>query len=191
MTGDELSSLYPHLFREVTWPWGPTKARFLLLSETPPSDQIANVNIVPLCENSWVMLRLVDGSWEIPGGTLEPSETYIDAIRRELMEEAGTELISHQLLGAWFCRSLADKPYRPHLPHPDYYRLVLMGEIKFVESPVNPPGTEKIKLVDACPINTAVERFTSQGRQDLAELYLLASTIQPGWVGKMVGKAMR
>ena len=32
---------------------------------------IANVNIVPYSGDEWIMIRLQDGSWEIPGGTLE------------------------------------------------------------------------------------------------------------------------
>ena len=115
---------YPNLFREMTWPGGPIQVRFRLLDNAPPSHLIANVNIVPWTSDGWLMIQLNDGSWEIPGGTLDPGETYLDTIRRELIEEAGASLKSFQIFGGWYCVSLASTPYRSHLPHPEFYRLV-------------------------------------------------------------------
>ena len=131
---------YPHLFREAIWPWGPTRVRFVLMNDPPPGPLISNVNIVPRTRDKWVTIQLADGSWEIPGGTLEPGEDYLAAIQRELKEEAGACLISFSVIGAWHCTSLAKKPYRPHLPYPEFYRLVGKGEIKILHVPQNLPG---------------------------------------------------
>ena len=119
-----------------------------------------------------------DGSWDIPGGTLEPGEDYLSAVRRELMEEAGAQLISFRLIGAWDCASLADKPFRPHLPHPQYYRIVGAGEIKLVCALVNPPGGEEITRVESVPLGVAAARFIAAERYDLAELYRLAARME-------------
>ncbi|MCP4138770.1 MAG: NUDIX domain-containing protein [Chloroflexi bacterium] len=129
---------YPNLFNEVTWPWGPTRAKFLLLDKIPPSHLIGNINIVPKVGNSWLMLRHQNGSWDIPGGTIEKDEYYMDTLRRELIEEAGAKLHSFKLFGAWHCVSLAPKPYRSHLPHPEYYRIVGLGDVEVIQSPTNP-----------------------------------------------------
>ncbi len=177
MPSKDLANQFPHLFNEVTWPWGPTRARFVLLEEAPPDDLIANVNIVPRAGDDWVILRLRDGSWEMPGGTLEPGETYLDTVRRELREEAGAELVSFRLFGAWHCFSLADQPYRPHLPFPEYYRLVGLGEIELVGEPENPAGGEEVVAVERVSLATAVARFSALQRYDVAELYQLAATI--------------
>lgn len=177
MVSKNYENKFPHLFREVTWPWEPTRARFMLIEKTPPQDQISNVNIVPRIGTGWVTIQLVDGSWEIPGGTLEPGEDYIQAIRRELMEEAGAQLLSFQVFGAWHCYSLAERPYRPHLPFPEYYRLVGVGEIVIAGQPINPDAGEKVALVEAVPLQTAVARFVSINRHDLAELYQLVSEV--------------
>lgn len=169
---------FPHLFNEVTWPWGRTRAKFMLLDRVPQHEEIANVDIVPRIGENWVMLQLSDGSWDIPGGTLEPGEGYLDAIQRELMEEAGARLISHQLIGAWWCQSLAEKPYRPHLPFPYFYRLVLTGEIEIERSPDNPIGAEKVISIASAALEVVVDRFVAQKRYDLAELYQLASGLR-------------
>ena len=50
---------------------------------------ISNVNRVPFKADRWLVLRFQTGEWEVPGGTLEPGESYLDTISRELIEEAG------------------------------------------------------------------------------------------------------
>jgi 8-oxo-dGTP pyrophosphatase MutT (NUDIX family) len=124
------------------------------------------------------MIRLKDGSWEMPGGTLEPDEGYIDTARRELLEEAGARLLSFRLIGAWRCFSLADKPYRPHLPFPEYYRVVGVGEVEVIKLPENPLDGEEVSIVSSVPLETAVAQFMSARRYDFAELYQLASHIE-------------
>jgi 8-oxo-dGTP diphosphatase len=46
-------------------------------------------------DGRWVLIRRGDvGAWCVPGGTLEWGETLTEALRRELLEETGTELRS-------------------------------------------------------------------------------------------------
>jgi len=165
---------YPNLFREVVWPWGPTRATFILFDSPPAKEKISNINIVPRLAENWVSIRLKDGTQEIPGGTLEPNESYLDAIRRELLEEAGAQLISFKIIGGWHCFSLADKPFRPHLTHPEFYRVVGVGEIKIIKRPENPPDGEVVELVEVASMEATMNRFLSIGRPDLSELYQLA-----------------
>jgi 8-oxo-dGTP pyrophosphatase MutT (NUDIX family) len=167
---------YPHLFQETIWPGGPTQVRFELRETPPPANLIANVNIVPQVGSAWLILKLADGTWEIPGGTLEPGETYLEAARRELLEEAGARLVSFKLFGAWHCYSQAAQPYRPHLPFPEFYRVVGVGEIELIQQPENPVGGEQVVQVETVSLETVIERFNLIGRTDLAELYHLAAT---------------
>lgn len=173
----DFTKKYPNLFQEVTWPWGPTRARFIFSKEVPVSQLIANVNLVPKIGNQWIVLHHQDGSWDLPGGTLEKGEGYMDTLHRELLEEAGAKLVSFSVFGAWHCTSLASKPYRPHLPHPEYYRIVGVGQVEIIQPPTNPPGEEIILTVESVSLEGAVERFESSGRTDLSELYQLASDI--------------
>ena len=170
-----LEEKYPHLFCEIIWEWGPIRADFKQLKIEPPRNLIANVNLVPRVGDDWVIIQHKDGPWDLPGGTLEPGEAYPETLQRELIEEAGAKLRSFQILGAWQCFSLTDKPYRPHLPFPEFYRLVGYGQVELSAKPTNPPNGEQITAVACVSLEQALASFRSCHRHDLAELYLFAS----------------
>lgn len=169
------ASEYSHLFAEATWPWGPSRVAFRPRTQPPPEGLISNVTVVPFVGQRCVIIRLDGGRWEVPGGTLEPGERYLDAARRELLEEAGARLVSAQVIGAWWCHSLAERPYRPHLPHPVSYRLALLAEVEIVGPPANPEGAERVTLVECVGADEAARRLSEAGREDLADLYRFAA----------------
>jgi len=173
-----LQEKFPHLFREVLWEWGPIHAEFKQLDAEPPLDRIANINLVPRAGDDWVLLQHNNGAWDIPGGTLEPGEAYMDTLQRELLEEAGAALRSFQIIGAWQCLSKAEKPYRPHMPFPEFYRLVGYGQVALHAAPTNPTGGEQIAAVECVSLKQALEYFKSCQRYDLAELYQFASELE-------------
>ena len=175
---DEIRSSFANLFRETAW--GPVRGRFELMSAAPAKELIGNVNIVPHVGDQWLLLQKKGGLWDIPGGTLEPGETYMDALRRELLEEAGARPIDFELFGAWWCRSSLEEPYRPHLPHPDFYRVVGHGAVEIVSAPQNPPGGEEIVSVDLFTVEEVSDRLQQQDRPELAEVYRLAAGLISG-----------
>ena len=45
--------------------------------------------------------RSDNGQWCIPGGALEPHETYIEAVKREIREEVGINVLNPELFGLY------------------------------------------------------------------------------------------
>ncbi|HYP19783.1 MAG TPA: NUDIX domain-containing protein [Chloroflexia bacterium] len=172
----KLAREYPDLFGPVTW--GPVQCRFALLGDEPPAHLVSNISIVPFVGSRAVQLELEDGSLEIIGGTLEPGESYREAIERELVEEAGARLLRLEPFGVWHCHSTAPTAYRPHIPHPDFYRLVAWAEVEIVGLPQVPEGGERVRQVHLLAVEEAAAAFRAHGRAELAELYLLAERVR-------------
>jgi 8-oxo-dGTP pyrophosphatase MutT (NUDIX family) len=178
--GMELSidkARYRNLFQ--TYSWGQIVSKFEVLNSLPPQSLISNVNIVPFLGEKCVLVRLDNGKWEMPGGTLEPDEDYLTAIQRELLEEAGAKLVSSfAAFGAWKLISSAEKPYKPHLPHPISYRVVGYGDVELVSAPCIPEDGERVEAVEAMTLREAQHHFSRCGRADLAELYEIADVLR-------------
>jgi 8-oxo-dGTP pyrophosphatase MutT (NUDIX family) len=165
---------YANLFRKEVW--GKIEAEFLL--DIPKESLIANVNIVPFINEECIIIRLDNGDWEIPGGTLEKDENYRDTIRRELMEEVGAILHTFEPFGAWKCFSNHNQAYKPHLPHPQFFRLVGYGDVELYSNPQIPNDGEKVIAVEKVSVEEASAKFKQKGRHDLAELYQLAEELR-------------
>lgn len=176
MSTPVLAKDFPNLSQDITW--GPIRCRFDLRDSPPPSGLISSVNLVPFIGDQCLLIRLQNGKWEIPGGTMEPGESYLDTIGRELLEEAGARLVTLEPLGAWHCHSSAPEPYRSHLPHPEFYRFVCYGDVELVGEPQNPAGGEEVVAVECTSIEEASQRFLAIGRTELAELYRLAAALR-------------
>lgn len=168
-------SLYPALSKDIQW--GVVRARFAFGDEIEES-MVSNVTILPFAGDRCIIFQVADGSWELPGGTLEPGESYMEGLRREVREELGAELESFRVFGQFRCKSSSKTPYRPHIPHPHFVRLVGYGDVRIVGEPLNPEDGEQVIAVEAVDLAEAVKRLEETGRQDIADLYKLAFAIR-------------
>lgn len=149
-------------------------APFALNTVVPPISRVQSVNVVPFVGDACVVIGFEDGSMTLPGGTIELGESLHEAARRELLEEARAEVHTLSLIGAWACHSEDASPWRSHLPHPDFLRLVFWGDTSIVSAPANPADAERITSVELLAIDEAERRLRAVGRDDLGDLYRLS-----------------
>ncbi|WP_413376534.1 NUDIX hydrolase [Paenibacillus taichungensis] len=153
--------------------WGIVKAEFRL-NDIVDETLVSNVSIIPFVGKQVVVFQIDNGKWELPGGTLEVGEKYMDGLEREVMEELGAKLVTYRVFGQFHCMSSAPESYRPHIPHPHFVRLIGYGEVELVGQPLNPVDGEQVIAVEVVEIGEAIKRFEEQNRYDIAEMYRLA-----------------
>lgn len=166
--------MYHDLMKPAWW-FNNTDVRFIRRTELPPDELIGNVNVVPHYNGRWVVAIADDGDVMIPGGTRERNEPIEAALQRELLEEAGARVLNYAVVGMWRCVRLTHQPYRPQMPHPLLYRLVVTAPVELVSEPVNPPDGEQIVEVRCLTLGGVVDLFRSVGRPDLADIYRLGA----------------
>lgn len=88
----------------LKWSWRkmPRKMRRFFVRLTQPSFTVSAAAVVFDDEKRILLLRHVlrvnSSGWGIPGGFLNAGEQPADALKRELMEEAGVEIVDLHLL---------------------------------------------------------------------------------------------
>lgn len=157
--------------------WGAATGYFRFSRTLPAEDMISSIRLAPYTQDGWLIVNLTNGEWEIPGGTREPNEDFETTIRREMLEEAGAEIINYQPMGYFDMHSAAAEPYRPHLPHPRFYILILFGEVKRVGE-IQPAKGEPIIGTEIVAPDKVFSNFRTMNRPDIGELYKLAGLLR-------------
>ncbi|MDE7300413.1 MAG: NUDIX hydrolase [Lachnospiraceae bacterium] len=75
-----------------------------------PTHIVAGAGIVTNEKNEVLLVNTYNSGWVFPGGQVEVGENVIDAVKREIMEEAGIEVE----VGELFCIASNTKKYPGH-----------------------------------------------------------------------------
>ena len=113
----------------ISWLPQPNEISLILDEILPPRALITSALALAFHEGNFLMTKLHQRGWDIPGGHIEPGETPEQTMRREVMEEAAVELGPVRLLGYQRIRLLGDVPEGYRYPHPDGYQVFYIGYV--------------------------------------------------------------
>ncbi len=110
----------------LDWHGGEIKlvASAYVTHELPPPDYITSVRSLVFHDDSVLLMRNRDGARVLPGGRLEAGETLLDALHREIREEAGVQIRDIHRLGFVHLRHQTPRPPQYAYPYPDFFWVV-------------------------------------------------------------------
>jgi 8-oxo-dGTP diphosphatase len=150
--GDEFwAGQFPDLFREEYVAYADARVRYT--TESIVDDLVARLHVVALTPTHEVLVcRSENEGRFLPGGTREPGESLPELAKRELLEEAGAELLGEvRCFAAHMADSGRGEPFRPHLPHPRSLWAYAVADVRLVGEPTNPADGETVVEVLALP----------------------------------------
>ncbi|MDE3000025.1 MAG: NUDIX hydrolase [Gemmatimonadota bacterium] len=135
--------------------------------------------VIPFVSDSHCLVtRRSNGKWVLPGGTLDPGETWEEAGRRELKEETGCTLGDLIPIGMYYCVSHRDRSRLSHLPHPEHVRVVSWANvIQNTAERFDPDSSSRIVEVWTVHFKRAAELFGPEAA-DFGELYQFAHILR-------------
>ena len=95
-----------------------------LSTETPPLDLVSSVRAIVLKEADVLVMRNQDGTHILPGGRVEKGEGLVEALRRELLEEAGLDVHVENQIGLLHLRHTTPRPEGYPNLYPDFLQPV-------------------------------------------------------------------
>jgi 8-oxo-dGTP diphosphatase len=173
----DYATRYPLLHAAQHWP--DLDGHGAVFSTEPPADDlVTNVHVVAFVEKRIVVCREAQPMWFLPGGTRECGESIEDCAARELAEEAGVSLVGPLTwIGAHYCTSTLQGPYRAWQPHPNRAMLWCYADVRQDGEPTNPAHGEQVVEVHLAEPD---EAQVLVGRDDpwIAELVALARELR-------------
>ena len=94
----------------------------------PPADLVTSVRGVVRRTGKVIVLTNRDGSHYLPGGRLEPGESYREALAREVEEECGLIVVRATRIGFTHLQHETARPVDYPYPYPDMFHLVYVVE---------------------------------------------------------------
>ena len=89
--------------------------------DEPPAGLVSSVRAIVFRGDQVLVMRNRDGTHIFPGGRVECGESQVEALRREVIEEAGIEIADIRRIGFMHLRHKKAKPPDYPYPYPDFF----------------------------------------------------------------------
>ena len=163
----------------AVWRWRsyelPLEIQSFVSSHLPDMSYVTSVRGILLRDHEVLLLANGDGIQHvIPGGRIDPGESALETLKREIGEETGWTFVQPEMLGVMYLRHLAPCPPGYPYPHPEFLQVVytLRAETCKPESKLDNDYEQAIRFVS---IDEALALPIAEGQK----AYL--THIRTGW----------
>ena len=111
--------------------WLPPGSEIILIKseKLPPIELITSVVTLCFSGSKLLMIKHDERGWDIPGGHIEHVETLEEALRREVLEEAGATLSECKCFAHFKTQLNGPKPSNFKYPYPTSYIICYLSSL--------------------------------------------------------------
>ena len=132
-----------------------------ITEDAPLSSLVSSVRAIVFRGDDVLVMRNRDGTHILPGGRVEHGESQVEALRREIVEEAGIEITDIRRVGFMHLRHRTSRPPDYPYPYPDFFWPIFRAHY-LEDSPNGPASDEYEQSSEFVPVTRLICSELSQ-----------------------------
>lgn len=130
-------------------------------------------------ENKIMLASTRDGCYQLPGGHVEESEKFNDAVKREILEETGIELNDEEIIKIFYERHILNKNYKNSGKNKQtsviYYLIKTNKKINLNKTNMTQEEKDADYSIDLLSLETMEEKLIDNLNNNPVEIFRIVS----------------
>ena len=116
-------------YTDIAWLPPDSEISLIKSEKLPVEEFVTSVHTLCFSDEKFLMIKHDERGWDIPGGHMKPDETLEEALKREVLEEAGATLSESKCFAYYKIQINGPRPPDYSYPYPNGYIVCYLSKL--------------------------------------------------------------